>query len=60
LVATENLPAQCLMTGALTLLIFSGLLVIVTFDQPFAGSVKVRPEALMEVAHELGGVRAPK
>jgi hypothetical protein len=56
---TENLPAQCLMTGALTLLIFSGLLVIVTFDQPFAGAIKVHPEALIEVVGELGGVRAP-
>jgi len=54
---TENLPAQSLMTGALTLLIFSGLLVIVTIDQPFAGAIKVHPEALVEVAQELGGVR---
>jgi len=56
---TENLRAQCLMTGALTLLIFSGMLVIVTFDQPFAGSIKVHPDALIDVAGELGGVRAP-
>ena len=56
---TENLAAQSLMTGALALLIFSGLLVIVTVDQPFAGAVKVHPEALIEVVEELGGVRAP-
>jgi hypothetical protein len=48
------------MTGALTLLIFSGLLVIVTIDQPFAGAVKVHPEALIEVAQEFGGVRVPE
>ena len=46
---TENLRAQTLMTGALSLLIFSGLLVIVSIDHPFAGSVKVQPEALSKV-----------
>ena len=54
---TENLPAQSMMTGALTLLVFSGLFVIVAINQPFAGAVKVRPEALIEVAQELGGLR---
>jgi len=54
-----NLRAQSLMTGALSLLIFSGLLVILTIDQPFAGAVKVHPEALVDVLGELGGVRLP-
>lgn len=44
--ATESLRAQTLMTGALTALIFSGMLIIVAIDHPFAGSVKVTPEAL--------------
>ncbi len=43
---TENLRAQTMMTGALSILIFSGLLIIVAIDHPFAGSVKVGPEAL--------------
>jgi hypothetical protein len=57
--ATESLRAQTLMTGALTALIFSGLLVIVTIDRPFAGSVKVTPEALLAVLHELGSASQP-
>ncbi len=52
--ATENLRAQTLMTGALCGLIFSGLLIIVAIDHPFAGSVKVTPEALSAVLHDLG------
>ena len=54
---TENLRAQAIMTGALTVLIFSGLLVIVSIERPFAGTVKVHPEALIVVLRELGGVR---
>lgn len=46
---TENLTAQALMTGALASLIFSGLLVIIAIDHPFAGTVRVRPEALTHV-----------
>ena len=55
----RDVRAQTLMTGALVLLIFSGLLVIITIDQPFAGAVKVHPEALIEVLNEVGGVKAP-
>jgi Protein of unknown function (DUF4239) len=51
---TENLRAQSLMTGALALLIFSGLLVIVSIDHPFAGTVKVEPVAIFEVLQDLG------
>ena len=42
----ENLRAQSLMTGALSILIFAGLLTVVEIDHPFAGTVKVGPEAL--------------
>jgi high-affinity Fe2+/Pb2+ permease len=52
--ATESLRAQTLMTGALTALIFSGMLIIVAIDHPFAGSVKVMPEALSAVLNDLG------
>ena len=51
---TENLAAQTVMTGALTLLISSGLLVIVTVDHPFTGTVRVTPEALTAVMDDLG------
>jgi Protein of unknown function (DUF4239) len=49
---TENLRAQTMMTGALSLLIFSGLLTIIAIDHPFAGSVKVGPEAIFAVLED--------
>jgi hypothetical protein len=55
---TANLRAQTAMTGALTLLIFSGLLVIIAIDHPFAGSVKVTPEPLVSVLADIGGTEA--
>jgi hypothetical protein len=58
--ATENLWAQAMMTGALTALIFSGLLIIVAIEHPFAGSVKVTPEAIAAVLHEFGAARSPQ
>jgi hypothetical protein len=54
---TANLRAQSLMTGALSLLIFSGLLTIIVIDRPFSGSVKVGPEALMFVLEDFGETR---
>jgi Protein of unknown function (DUF4239) len=51
---SENLKAQAMMTGALSLLIFSGLLVIVAIDRPFSGAVVVGPEPLIEVLEEFG------
>ena len=54
----ENLRAQALMTGALSLLIFSGLLIIVAIDRPFAGTVRVQPEALADVLADFGEARA--
>ena len=56
---TENLRAQTMMTGALAALIFSGLLIIVTIDHPFAGSVKVLPEALSRVVETFGAASHP-
>src|SRR5215203_423178 len=46
---TENVRIQALMTGILSFLIFSGLLVIIAIDHPFAGSVKVQPQSLSAV-----------
>lgn len=55
----RDVHAQTLMTGALVLLIFSGLLVIVAINHPFSGAVKVHPEPLIEVLTEIGRVKAP-
>jgi Protein of unknown function (DUF4239) len=52
---TENLRAQSLMTGALSLLIFAGLLTIIVIDRPFAGTVRVEPDALAAVIADFGG-----
>jgi hypothetical protein len=56
---TANLRAQTLMTGALTILIFSGLLVIIAIDHPFAGSVRVEPEALEAVLADFDDAKPP-
>jgi hypothetical protein len=56
---TANLRAQTLMTGALTILIFSGLLVIIAIDHPFAGSVRVEPEPLATVLADLDAASPP-
>ena len=50
----ENLLVQTIMTGMLSVLIFSGLLVIIAIDHPFAGSVHVEPEALSAVLSDFG------
>lgn len=51
----RNLAAQTLMTGILTVLIGSTLVVIVSIDHPFAGFVEVPPAALVAVRSEVGG-----
>ena len=51
---TASLRAQCMMSGALSILIFLGLLTIVAIDHPFAGAVKVGPEALINVINDFG------
>jgi hypothetical protein len=53
---TPNLRAQALMTGALAALVFSALLTVIVIDHPFAGSVKVEPEALIHALEDFGGV----
>lgn len=52
----QNLRAQSLMTGALSAVVFSGLLTAVVIDHPFAGSVKVTPEPLVHVLEDFAGV----
>jgi len=49
---TANLRAQIAMSGALSLLIFGGLLTIIAIDHPFAGTVHVGPEALVAVMED--------
>jgi hypothetical protein len=51
----DNLRAQSVMTGALSVLIFAGLLIVVEIDYPFAGTVKVGPEALAAVVKDFAG-----
>ena len=57
---TPNLRAQTLMTAALSILIFSGLLTVVSIDHPFAGSVKVHPDALEFVLRDIADVTRPE
>ena len=52
---TRNLSAQTLMTGILTVLIGTTLLVVVAIDHPFAGSARVPPDALLAIRDDLGG-----
>ena len=49
---TADLRAQTIMTSALSILIFGGLLTIVAIDHPFAGTVKVDPDALVAVIND--------
>lgn len=43
------------MTGALTALVFFGLLTVIVIDHPFAGTVKVQPESLVHVLEDFTG-----
>jgi len=54
---TENIRAQSLMTGALAVLIFAVMLVIVAIDRPFSGTVTVEPAALAAVLTDFGAQR---
>jgi hypothetical protein len=56
---TENLRVHAMMTGILCFLIVSGLLVIIAMNHPFAGSVKVQPEALSAVLEDFGEKAQP-
>lgn len=51
---TKNLPAQVMMTGILSVIVFMGLLVIVSIDHPFTGPVHVGSEPLQSVVEDFG------
>lgn len=53
---SQNLGAQVLMTGMLSIIIFSGLLTAIVIDHPFAGVVKVTPHALTRVLEDFGSM----
>jgi len=46
---TPNVRAQAMMTGILSVLLFCGLLIVVSFDHPFSGSVRVKPHAFTAI-----------
>jgi hypothetical protein len=46
---TENLSAQVMMTGILSVIVFTGLLVIISIDHPFAGGVHIESDPLQRV-----------
>jgi Protein of unknown function (DUF4239) len=52
----ENIRAQATMTGVLSILIFAGLLTIISIDRPFAGPVSVGSEPLLAVLDDFGAV----
>ena len=49
---SENPVAQVSMTGVLSVLVTTGLVVIISIDHPFTGSVHVHPDALAAVLAE--------
>jgi hypothetical protein len=51
---TRNLEAQVLMTGVLALIVFMGLLVIVSINHPFTGPVHIDSEPLQLVLEDFG------
>ena len=51
--------AGVISTGALSVLIFSGLLIVIAIDHPFAGTVRVEPEPLAAVLADPGGPSVP-
>jgi Na+/melibiose symporter-like transporter len=51
---TRNLEAQVLMTGVLALIVFMGLLVIVSINHPFTGPVHIDSEPLQLVLGDFG------
>jgi hypothetical protein len=53
---TKNIRAQAAMTGVLSILIFAGMLTIISIDRPFAGPVNVGPEALVAVFNDFGAM----
>jgi len=51
---TRNLRAQVLMTGVLALIVFMGMLVIVSINHPFTGPVHIDSEPLQLVLEDFG------
>jgi hypothetical protein len=51
---TKSWKAQLLMSAILTVLVFSGLLVIVSIDHPFTGPTHVDDEPIKMVFHDFG------
>lgn len=51
---SQNLRAQSLMTGLLSVMILSGLFIVLVIDRPFSGAVTVNPDALAKVLAEFG------
>jgi hypothetical protein len=51
---SENPVAQVSMTGVLSVLVTTGLVVIISIDHPFTGSVHIHPDALEAVLVEFG------
>ncbi len=49
---TKNLRAQTLMTGLLSVLIFSELLIAVALDRPFTGGIQEAPDAIIHVLRD--------
>jgi hypothetical protein len=56
---TEDLRLQAIMTGMLSFLIFSALVILIGMNHPFAGAVKVRPEAISAVLEDFGARARP-
>jgi len=51
---SENPVAQISMTGVLSVLVTTGLVVILSIDHPFTGPVYIHPDALASVLAEIG------
>jgi hypothetical protein len=51
---SQNLLAQSFMTGLLSVVIFSGLWIVLVIDRPFSGAVTVAPDAIAKVLAEFG------
>jgi hypothetical protein len=54
---TSSVVAQMVMSGILSILIFSGIVTVVAIDHPFAGAAQVHAEPLAAVLEEFGGVK---
>ena len=51
---TYAVTLPLLMTGLLSVVIFSSLFIVVVIDRPFSGAVTVKPDALAKVLAEFG------